>query len=513
MVYIKLLKEKKINYFCSCKGGEIVFKELSIGALLAGVIFLIIQGINILPAVFILGVFSMLYILMDNSGIKKKFEKIKTTDHFITFNEIGGQEIAKRELLEALDFIKERDKISVLGIRPIKGILLIGPPGTGKTLLAKAAANYIDSIFIAASGSEFIEMYAGVGAQRIRKLFDTAYRNAKKEGKNNAVVFIDEIEVLAGKRGRHDSHLEYDQTLNQLLVEMDGISTDEEINILVVGATNRHDMLDPAILRPGRFDRIVRVDLPDKDSRLQILKIHTRNKKISENVNLEKIAKETFGFSGSHLESLANEAAILTLREGEKIIQEKHFHEAIDKVIMGEKLDKKPTQEEIYRIAVHETGHALLSEFIKPGSVSAITVTPRGNALGYMRQNYNDDLYLYTREYIENQITVLLAGSVAEEVILGNRSTGASNDFNEAVNYAKKLIFSGLSNMGIIDKENILPRKIHETVVQIIKQQEERAYNYIIAKKDTLNKIVEILIESEKIYGDEFRNIIRADCA
>ncbi|HHU70154.1 MAG TPA: AAA family ATPase [Thermoanaerobacterales bacterium] len=490
-----------------------MFKEISIGALLAGVIFLIIQGVNILPAVFILGIFSMLYFLMDSSGVRKKFDKIKTTKYSITFNEIGGQEVAKKELLEALDFIKEKDKIFKLGIRPLKGILFIGPPGTGKTLLAKAAANYIDSVFIATSGSEFIEMYAGVGAQRIRKLFDTAYKTAKREEKNNAVVFIDEIEVLAGKRGRYDGHLEYDQTLNQLLVEMDGISTDDAINILVIGATNRHDMLDPAILRPGRFDRIVRVDLPDKDSRLQILKIHTRNKKVSENVSLENIAKETFGFSGSHLESLANEAAIMALREGQKVIEEKHFHEAIDKVIMGEKLDRKPTQEEIYRIAVHETGHALLSEFIKPGSVSAITVTPRGNALGYMRQNYNDDLYLYTKEYIEDQITVLLAGSVAEEVLLGNRSTGASNDFNEAINLAKKMIFSGLSNLGIIDRENISPRRIHEAVVQIIKQQEERAYNYIIAKKDIINKIVDILIESEKIYGNEFRNIIRADCA
>jgi len=490
-----------------------MFKEISIGVFLAGIIFLIIQGINILPAVFVFGVFSMLYFIMDNSGIKKSFDKIKTIKYSITFEEIGGQEIAKKELLEALDFIKEKDKISKLGIRPLKGILFVGAPGTGKTLLAKAAASYIDSIFIATSGSEFIEMYAGVGAQRVRKLFETAYEKAKKAEKDNAVLFIDEIEVLAGKRGRHKGHLEYDQTLNQLLVEMDGIATDDEINILIMGATNRHDMLDPAILRPGRFDRIVKVDLPDKKGRYEILKIHTKNKRIGENVNLEDIARDTFGFSGSHLESLANEAAILAFREGYKIIKEKHFQEAIDKVIMGEKLDRKPTEEEICRIAAHETGHALLSELVEPGSVSAITVTPRGNALGYMRWNYNDELYLYTKENIENQIKVLLAGSVAEEVFLGSKSTGSLNDFNEAVRLAKKMIFSGLSELGVVDRENIPSNDIHKTIEKIIKYQEEEIYNYLVMQKKVLEKTTNILIDKEKIYGDEFRTIVKGECA
>lgn len=486
-------------------------KEISLGVFLAVIIFLLLQGVNVMPIVFFMGLFSMIYYLIDNSGVKRSYNKISSKQSTITFQDIGGQDIAKKELLEALDFIKERDSIVRLGIRPLKGILLIGPPGTGKTLLAKAAANYIDSVFLATSGSEFIEMYAGVGAQRIRKLFEEAYQSAKKEEKNNAVIFIDEIDVLAGRRGQHNSHLEYDQTLNQLLVEMDGIKIEDNVRILVIGATNRHDILDPAILRPGRFDRIVKVDLPDRDSRLHILKIHTKNKPLSDDVNLEKIAKETFGFSGAHLESLTNEAAILAMREKEELIYERHFYEAIDKVIMGEKLNRKPTKDEIYRIAVHETGHALLSEIINPGSVSAITITSRGNALGYMRQNYQDDLYLYTKDYLENQIAILLGGSIAEEILIGNRSTGASSDFEEAVDFAKRIIYSGLSNLGVIDKDSISSQIIYETISKIIKQQEERAFNYISSRKDIVLKVTDRLLESEKLYGNEFRQIIETN--
>ncbi|MBC7326449.1 MAG: AAA family ATPase, partial [Moorella sp. (in: Bacteria)] len=221
-------------------------------------------------------------------------------------------------------------------------------------------------------------------------------------------------EILGSRRGQTTSHLEYDQTLNQLLVEMDGLKVDDRVRILVMAATNRVDMLDPALLRPGRFDRQVRVELPDKEGRLEILKLHTRNKPLAADVNLEAVAKETFGFSGAHLESLTNEAAILAMREGCQEIHQRHLHEAVDKVMMGERLDRRPSAHELRRVAIHETGHALMSELVKPGSVSALTVTPRGQALGYMRQSPEDDTYMYTKEYLEDQIAVMLAGAVAE---------------------------------------------------------------------------------------------------
>ena len=227
----------------------------------------------------------------------------------VTFDDIGDRTWPNGSL-EALEFVNNREKCLKLGIRPLKGILLVGPPGTGKTLLAKAAASYTDSAFVATSGSSFVEMYAGVGAQRIRKVFSMGRQAAREQGKGSAIIFIDEIEVIGGKRGRHSSHLEYDQTLNQLLVEMDGINATNDVRVLVVGATNRADLLDPALIRPGRFDRVVRVDLPNKEGRLHILRIHARNKPLEAEVDLGKIAGETFGFSGAHLESLMNEAAI-----------------------------------------------------------------------------------------------------------------------------------------------------------------------------------------------------------
>src|SRR5690606_24774647 len=218
------------------------------------------------------------------------------------------------------------------------------------------------------SGSEFVEMYAGVGAQRVRKLFQEAREAARRAGKNSAVIFIDELEVLGGKRGTNTNHHEYDQTLNQLLVEMDGIASDEDVRVLVLGATNRPDLLDDALTRPGRFDRIVKVELPDRKGRLHILKIHVAGKPVDSEVNLDELARETFGFSGAHLESLVNEAAILAMREKSKTIRASHFREAVDKVMLGEKLDRRPKLAELERIALHESGHAIASELVNPGS-------------------------------------------------------------------------------------------------------------------------------------------------
>lgn len=485
---------------------KMVIKEICLGSAMAVVVFLFFVGYNVFPLLVLGGLGCLLYFLVEKksgwSGSQHSF--YKGSDDF-SFDDIGGQAPAKQELLEALNFALHADKTAKMGIRPLKGILLTGPPGTGKTLLAKAAANYIDSVFLSASGSEFIEVFAGVGAQRIRQLFRSAREQALRAKKAGAVIFIDEIDVLGSRRGTHAGHMEYEQTLNQLLVEMDGLKSDDRVKILVIGATNREDMLDPALLRPGRFDRIVRVDLPDKEARLQILKLHCRNKPLAEDVDLEKIARESFGFSGAHLESVANEAAILALRENSPKIHQRHFQEAVDKVMMGEKLDKKPGKEELYRIAVHETGHAVVGELLRPGSVSHLTVTSRGRALGYMRQIPENDLYLYTLDYLEKQIQVFLAGAVAEKIILGSQSTGATSDFRQAVHVARQIISAGLSPLGVVC-EDVLPEKLfHETIQGIIKKQEQEVEAILLPRAEVLEKVAHILLDREYISGAELR--------
>lgn len=488
-----------------------MIKEISIGIGLATVISLAAMGYDITPFLFLLAVGGGLYYFIRVKGLvdTRNFGSISSLNRQeVSFGDIGGQESAIQELKEALDFIKNHYSIKRLGIRPLKGILLTGPPGTGKTLMAKAAASYTDAVFVSASGSEFVEMYAGVGAQRVRKLFQTARELALRQNKNNALIFIDEIEILGGKRGQTTSHLEYDQTLNQLLVEMDGLKVDDKVRVLLVAATNRADMLDPALLRPGRFDRQVKVDLPDKEGRLAILKLHTRNKPLAKDVDLELIAKETFGFSGAHLESLANEAAILAMREGCEEILQCHFNESIDKVMMGGKLDKRPSKAEMRRVAIHELGHALLSELVRPGSVSTLTITPRGDALGYMRQTPEDDTYLYTKEHLENQIAVMLAGAIAEEVVLGNHSTGASGDFEQAMRIAETMLRSGMSELGVVCPESLPQDLKHRALAGIVKGQEERVKSHIINSRYVLNQVVDILMEKEKISGEQFRLIL-----
>ncbi|MDI6601801.1 MAG: AAA family ATPase [Thermoanaerobacteraceae bacterium] len=488
-----------------------MIREILIGSAVAVTIFLAILGFDITPIIFIgVMLFMLNFLLEGKMGGGLKTVNVTST---VTFDDIGGQDTAIRELKEALDFIIHDTEIKKLGIRPLKGILLWGPPGTGKTLLAKAAASYTDSAFVASSGSEFIEVYAGVGAQRVRKLFESARDEAAKQGKRGVVVFIDEIEIIGVKRGRNESHMEYDQTLNQLLVEMDGINQNDDIKILVIAATNRMDMLDEALLRPGRFDRQVRVDLPDKKGRLDILKIHSKGKPLAPDVDLEKIAQDTFGFSGAHLESLANEAAILALRDKSDVITQKHLTEAVDKVIMGEKLDRKPTAEELRRVAIHETGHAVVIETLMPGNVANITIAPRGNALGFVRQTEKEDRYLYTREELEKQIMICLGGAMAEEIILTNRSTGASNDFEQAVKYAKDIIYSGMSRLGIISRDDMPKRDISRVASEIIKGLEADVRSIIESNRDIIIYLADIILKEESITGDMLRNSLNSAAA
>ncbi len=486
-----------------------MIRELLLGGAGGVLGFLIYQGYNVYPALFLLGallVFSQAPGFKGLIGRKAAIGAAPGTLQ-ITFGDIGGQATAKRELVEALNFVAKHEEVKKYGIKPLKGILLTGPPGTGKTLLAKASASYCESGFLAASGSEFIEMYAGVGAQRVRDLFKKARELARSQKRSSALIFIDEIEVLGGKRGKHQSHMEYDQTLNQLLVEMDGINPDEDVKVLVVGATNRSDLMDPALLRPGRFDRIVNVDLPDREGRLAILQLHIRGKPVDPELDLDLVARDTFGFSGAHLESLCNEAAILAMREDSPIIRQNHLVEAIDKVILGERLDRRPNPSERERVAVHEAGHALIGEIANPGSVASITVSPRGNALGYVRQSPGTDRYLYTRRAIEDQICGLLAGAVAEEIVLGDRSTGASNDFSRATELAKKIVYSGLSDLGVVDEDLIGQSEVNAEVGKLIKEQQERCRCLLEEKVEALKETAKILGEREVISGEEFRVI------
>ncbi|HHY36490.1 MAG TPA: AAA family ATPase [Firmicutes bacterium] len=487
-------------------------KEITIGVAIATMIFLALQGVNLLPFL-LLGALS--YLFYNLSGLKvlnKGFQgQVSPRAREITFADIGGQEKAKQEIIEALEFIKDSSAAEQLGIRPLKGILLAGPPGTGKTLLAKAAAAYTGASFIAAAGSEFVEMYAGVGAQRIRALFKQARELAKQHNRKNATIFIDEIDVLGGKRGQHSGHLEYDQTLNQLLVEMDGISPNDDVRILVIGATNRVDLLDEALLRPGRFDRIIQVELPDREGRLQILKIHTANKPLDPEVNLESIASQTFGFSGAHLESLANEAAILAFRAGEKTLKPGHFNEAIDKVMLGEKMDRQPSEKELKRVAVHEIGHALVSERIRPGSVSIVTIVPRGSALGYMREVPEDDSYLQTRRQLEERLQLLIAGAIAEELLFHSRSTGASSDFIEAARLAKKMVFAGMSDLGIVDPESLPRHLLHRAVARILQTQEALVRKELQDKVEIIRRVSKELLQEEKLAGERLRQLIAGE--
>ena len=362
----------------------------------------------------------------------------------VTFADVAGAEEAKQDMQEVVEFLKSKEKFQSLGARIPKGVLLVGPPGTGKTLLARAVAGEADVPFFSISGSEFVEMFVGVGASRVRDLFDQAKKNTP------CIIFIDEIDAVGRQRGTGlgGSHDEREQTLNQILVEMDGFDTNT--SVIVIAATNRPDILDPALLRPGRFDRRVILDLPDIVGRSAILKVHSNGKPLDKDVDLETVAKSTVGFSGADLANVVNEAAILAARRNQKTITARDFEESIDRVIAGpERKSRKISAKEKEVIAYHEAGHALVGRMLPEADpVHKISIIARGMALGYTKQIPAEDRYLVTRSQLKAKLAMALGGHAAEELIFNERTTGAHSDIQTVTSYARRMV----TDYGMSDK-------------------------------------------------------------
>ena len=443
----------------------------------------------------------------------------------VLFSDVAGVDEAKDEVLEIIEFLKDPRKFQKLGGRIPKGVLIVGPPGTGKTLLAKAIAGEASVPFFSISGSDFVEMFVGVGASRVRDLFEQGKKHAP------CIIFIDEIDAVgrlrgAGLGGGHD---EREQTLNQLLVEMDGFDTTE--GVILVAATNRPDVLDPALLRPGRFDRQVVVNRPDLKGRTEILKVHTKKVPIATNVELEKIARGTPGFSGADLENLVNEAALWAARLNKKEVEVVDFEMAKDKVLMGaERKSLILSDEEKRTTAYHEAGHALIAKLI-PGTdpVHKVTIIPRGRALGVTMQLPIDDRHGYSKGYLINQLAILMGGRVAEELVLKEMTTGAGNDLERATDLARKMVCEwGMSEkMGPLtfgkqneqvflgremgsqrDFSDQIAMEIDQEVRRLVTENYERAKRLLTENMASLKRLAEALLEKEVLDGSDIDQIL-----
>ncbi|MEO0247360.1 MAG: ATP-dependent zinc metalloprotease FtsH [candidate division WOR-3 bacterium] len=456
---------------------------------------------------------------------KSRVRILKESKPQISFKDVAGCDEAKVELQEIIEFLKNPAKFREIGARIPKGVLLVGPPGTGKTLLAKAVAGEAGVPFLSISGSEFVELFVGVGAARVRDLFE--------QGKANApcIIFIDEIDAVgrlrgAGLGGGHD---EREQTLNQLLVEMDGFDSSE--GIIVMAATNRPDILDPALLRPGRFDRRIYVPIPDVKAREEILKLHASKVPLAPDVDLKVIAQSTPGFTGADLANLVNEAALLAARKNQKQVSMKDFEEAKDKLIMGiARRSMVISEEEKRRIAYHEVGHALVAKFTPEADpVHKITIIPHGRALGATQSLPEEDRYIYTKSYIKAQLSVLLGGRAAELLVFGEESTGAADDLSKATEIARRMVTDwGMSEklgpvtLGKAEEEVFLGRElgvrryfseetaklIDQEIKEIVNKAFEKAKNIIESNIQYLHKISELLLEKETLTGRELDEIL-----
>src|SRR5437773_2179308 len=443
----------------------------------------------------------------------------------VTFSDVAGIDEAKEEVVEIIEFLKDPHKFQKLGGRIPKGVLIVGPPGTGKTLLAKAIAGEAGVPFFSISGSDFVEMFVGVGASRVRDLFEQGKKHAP------CIIFIDEIDAVgrlrgAGLGGGHD---EREQTLNQLLVEMDGFDTTE--GVILIAATNRPDVLDPALLRPGRFDRQITVNRPDVRGRTEILKVHTKKVPLGKDVNLEVISRGTPGFSGADLENLVNEAALLAARLNKTAVELKDFEFAKDKVLMGvERKSMVLTEQEKRTTAYHEAGHALMAKLL-PGTdpVHKVTIIPRGRALGLTMQLPVDDRHSYSKEFLYNNLAILMGGRVAEELVFKQITTGAGNDIERATDLARKMVCEwGMSDelgpltFGKKDEEIFLGReiatrrdyseeialKIDSEVKRLVTENYERAKRMLRDNMAALKALAEALLEKEVLEAAEIDQII-----
>ena len=439
----------------------------------------------------------------------------------VLFKDVAGQDEAKESLQEVVDFLHNPGKYTQIGAKLPKGALLVGPPGTGKTLLAKAVAGEAHVPFFSLSGSEFVEMFVGVGASRVRDLFEEAKKNAP------CIIFIDEIDAIGKTRDSHyGGNDEREQTLNQLLAEMDGFDTSK--GLLILAATNRPEVLDPALLRPGRFDRRIIVERPDLKGRVEILKVHAKNVLLDESVDLEGIALATSGAVGSDLANMINEAAILAVKNGRKAVSQKDLLEAVEVVLVGkEKKDRILSQEERRIVSYHEVGHALISALQKDSEpVQKITIVPRTmGALGYVMQVPEEEKYLNTKSELEAMIVECLGGRAAEEIVFGNVTTGASNDIEKATKIVRAMITQyGMSEkfglMGLATQENqyldgrivlncgdATATEIDHEVMRVLKEAYETAKNMLAANRRTMDRIAAHLIEKETITGKEFMEI------
>jgi cell division protease FtsH len=489
----------------------------------------------LLPYLFFFGLIALFWVWMFRraqgqvGGImsvgRSKAKTYSTERPGTTFADVAGYAGVKQEVTEVIDFLKTPQKFGEIGARIPKGILLVGPPGTGKTLIARAVAGEAGVPFMSVTGSDFMEMFVGVGASRVRDLFESA----RKMGR--AIIFIDEIDSIGRKRGAGlgGGHDEREQTLNQLLSEMDGFEPSE--GIVMMAATNRPDILDPALLRPGRFDRQVVVPLPSLEDRREILAVHVRHKRMSPDVDLDTIARGTPGMSGADLANLVNEAALFAVRSGEDAIHKDHFDAARDRILMGQKRETLAlTDQEKEAIAYHEGGHAVCAAVLPNADpVHKVTIIPSGMALGVTQQLPEGERHLYRQDYIEDSLVVRMGGRVAEEIVYGVASTGANNDLVGATELARKMVrewgmsqrvgpmawgsqgqvFLGEDLMHTRDYSDDTARVIDEEVERILREQESRCRDLLTEHRAGLDLVAKALLEHETIDGDEVIRLIK----
>ena len=473
---------------------------------------------SILPTLIMVALFIMIF-KMQGLGEKGKVYDETERKTKVRFDDVAGLEEEKGELIEIVDFLKRPEKYTKMGARVPKGVLLYGKPGTGKTLIAKAIAGEANVPFISMSGSEFIEMFAGLGASRVRKLFEKARKLAP------CIVFIDEIDAIGSRRtSNNGAESENNQTLNQLLVEMDGFGSEE--TIIVLAATNRPEMLDKALLRPGRFDRQITIPNPDLKGRLEILKIHSKDKKLADDVNLESIAEDTAGFTGAELENILNEAAIVATKAKHEEIENDDIEEAVKKVTVGlEKRERVISEKDKRLTAYHEAGHAVVSRYLPTQTnVKEVSIIPRGVAGGYTMYKSNEDKYYISKTEMQEKLIALLGGRAAERLVLDDISTGASNDIEVATQIARDMVTKyGMSDkLGPIDFQGKEPyemqmfgENIGDRIGEEVKTLIDTAYNDAITllkeHRDKLDKIAETLLQKEKINEQEFNQIFEQE--